>query len=81
MMRCEEVFRQICWLEERFWPDVDGMGEEDESARLTSGASIGGIAADVGAMGSGMDNASDTTTVADARNTFGLNGGIDEQKL
>jgi hypothetical protein len=34
MVRCEEIFRQICWLEERFWPDVDGMGEEDESAQL-----------------------------------------------
>lgn len=34
MVRCEEIFRQICWLEERFWPDVDGMGEQDETARL-----------------------------------------------
>ncbi|KAF1916515.1 hypothetical protein BDU57DRAFT_516661, partial [Ampelomyces quisqualis] len=34
MVRCEEIFRQICWLEERFWPDVDGMGEEDESSQL-----------------------------------------------
>ncbi|KAI9692575.1 MAG: hypothetical protein M1822_006806 [Bathelium mastoideum] len=25
--RCEEHFRQVCWLEERFWPMVDGMGE------------------------------------------------------
>jgi hypothetical protein len=31
MVRCEEIFRQICWLEERFWPDVNGMGEETES--------------------------------------------------
>lgn len=34
MQRCEQIFRQICWLEERFWPDVDGMGEEDESAEM-----------------------------------------------
>jgi hypothetical protein len=34
MARCEEVFRQICWLEERFWPDVDGMGEQDETSRM-----------------------------------------------
>jgi hypothetical protein len=34
MTRCEEIFRQVCWLEERFWPDVDGMGEEDGSAQL-----------------------------------------------
>ncbi|KAH8723799.1 hypothetical protein GQ44DRAFT_760780 [Phaeosphaeriaceae sp. PMI808] len=30
MLRCEDIFRQICWLDERFWPDVDGMGEHDE---------------------------------------------------
>ncbi|KAF1967957.1 heme oxygenase-like protein [Bimuria novae-zelandiae CBS 107.79] len=47
MMRCEEIFRQICWLEERFWPDVDGMGEVDESARLGP---------NLGSMGSAMDN-------------------------
>jgi hypothetical protein len=38
MSRCEEIFRQICWLEERFWPDVDGMGEDNENARLDSPA-------------------------------------------
>jgi hypothetical protein len=44
MQRCEEIFRQICWLEERFWPDVDGMGEEDDSARLGPGLGpIGGM--------------------------------------
>jgi hypothetical protein len=37
MLRCEQVFRQICWLEERFWPDVDGMGEEDDTARYDDG--------------------------------------------
>jgi len=37
MLRCEQVFRQICWLEERFWPDVDGMGEEDETSRYEDG--------------------------------------------
>ncbi|KAF1816224.1 heme oxygenase-like protein [Eremomyces bilateralis CBS 781.70] len=34
MDRCEQVFRQVCWLEEQFWPEVDGMGEEDDTARL-----------------------------------------------
>jgi thiaminase len=48
MLRCEEIFRQICWLEERFWPDVDGMGEEDESGRLGP--------ANMGSMGANMDN-------------------------
>ncbi|KAH7066268.1 hypothetical protein BKA63DRAFT_454006 [Paraphoma chrysanthemicola] len=42
MVRCEEIFKQICWLEERFWPDVDGMGEEDETARLGP-AALGGL--------------------------------------
>ena len=61
MLRCEDVFRQICWLEERFWPDVDGMGEEDESARLAGGAgSMSGVGVGQGggmgssSMGSGM---------------------------
>ena len=42
MMRCDQVFHQICWLEERFWPDVDGMGEEDESSRLQVGLGVNG---------------------------------------
>ena len=46
MQRCEEIFRQICWLEERFWPDVDGMGEEDDSARLGPG---------IAPMGTGLE--------------------------
>jgi hypothetical protein len=47
MVRCEEIFRQICWLQERFWPDVDGMGEEDETARMGPA---------MGPMGAGMQN-------------------------
>ena len=65
MLRCEEVFRQICWLEERFWPDVDGMGEEDESARLAGGAGgMSGVGVGQGGgmgssgMSSGMGNSS-----------------------
>lgn len=42
MVRCEEIFRQICWLEQRFWPDVDGMGEEGESAQLDPQVGLGG---------------------------------------
>jgi thiaminase len=26
--RCDEAWRQILWLEERFWPDVEGEGTE-----------------------------------------------------
>jgi hypothetical protein len=56
MSRCEEIFRQICWLQERFWPDVDGMGEEDESGRLGP-AGLGPMSAGVGGMDNGMNNA------------------------
>jgi hypothetical protein len=49
MQRCDEIFRQICWLEQRFWPEVDGMGEEDEGAQL-------GGPAHMGPMGAGLDN-------------------------
>ncbi|KAF2800293.1 heme oxygenase-like protein [Melanomma pulvis-pyrius CBS 109.77] len=57
MVRCEEIFRQICWLEERFWPDVDGMGEEDETARLGP-AGLGPLGAGVGDMDNGMNTPS-----------------------
>jgi hypothetical protein len=31
MMRCEQVFRQVCYLAERFWPDVDSaMSDIDD---------------------------------------------------
>lgn len=53
MIRCEDIFRQICWLEERFWPDVDGMGEEDETARLGP-AGLGPLSAVVGDLDNGM---------------------------
>lgn len=50
MARCEQVFRQICWLQERFWPDVDGMGEEDERGAHGNGLGPGGLA-DAGGFG------------------------------
>ncbi|KAF2496843.1 heme oxygenase-like protein [Lophium mytilinum] len=81
MLRCEEVFRQICWLEERFWPDVDGMGQEDESARLASGGGLGslsgnGLSGSVGPLGAGIGGQSDTETPgANGQVAFsGLNG-------
>lgn len=49
MVRCEEIFRQICWLEERFWPNVDGMGEQDESGRMTQ-APLGSMGPTMGSM-------------------------------
>lgn len=63
MLRCEDIFRQICWLRERFWPDVDGMGEQDESARM--GPPIGPMSSGIpngmngpmnGPMTNGMNN-------------------------
>lgn len=33
MDRCSEIFKQICWLEQRFWPVVNGMGEEAETTQ------------------------------------------------
>lgn len=54
MLRCEQVFRQICWLEERFWPDVDGMGEEDETARY-EGPTFGSGISPGGVNGNGMN--------------------------
>jgi len=51
MQRCEQVFRQVCWLAERFWPDVDGMGEEDDSGRLMSGVTTGAQGNDAGGFG------------------------------
>jgi hypothetical protein len=82
MQRCEELFRQICWLEERFWPDVDGMGEEDETARL-GGSNMGSMPAPVAQMDNGMGNnpmgnGGEHTPVGDARNSFAaLNGGME----
>lgn len=32
MTRCEGAWKQVLWLWEKSWPDVDGMGEEDEVA-------------------------------------------------
>ncbi|KAJ4314103.1 hypothetical protein N0V94_006617 [Neodidymelliopsis sp. IMI 364377] len=62
MQRCEEIFRQICWLEQRFWPEVDGMGEEDDAARLGP--------ARVGPMGAGIDNSMNNAAI----NSTHMNG-------
>ncbi|KAK5134033.1 hypothetical protein LTR08_007038 [Meristemomyces frigidus] len=32
MLACERVFRQAVWLWSQIWPEVDGMGDEDELA-------------------------------------------------
>ncbi|KAF1938773.1 heme oxygenase-like protein [Clathrospora elynae] len=55
MVRCEEIFRQICWLEERFWPDVDGMGEEDENTHVGPAMHNGMNNMSNGMAGSSMD--------------------------
>jgi hypothetical protein len=45
MERCEAVFRQVCWLTARSWPEVDGMGEEDEAAASRLGLTTATAAA------------------------------------
>lgn len=53
MSRCDEIFRQICWLEQRFWPEVDGMGEDNDRAQLTGAAHMGPMGA---ALNNGMNS-------------------------
>ncbi|KAF2623170.1 heme oxygenase-like protein [Macroventuria anomochaeta] len=57
MQRCDEIFRQICWLEQRFWPEVDGMGEEDDGAQL-------GGPSHMGTMGTGLDNGMNNSAIS-----------------
>jgi hypothetical protein len=59
-MRCEQVFKQICWLQERFWPDVDGMGEEDDSGRYEGPTFPGanGLGSDGSPMGANTNGSS-----------------------
>jgi hypothetical protein len=53
MMRCDEIFRQICWLEQRFWPEVNGMGEEVDNAQLDRPTNMGPMGA---VLNHGMNN-------------------------
>jgi hypothetical protein len=69
-MRCEQVFRQVCFLAERFWPDVDGMGEEDDSGRSLS---LAGQAA--GTNGAVQAARAATEVVVGQEGGFGLNAG------
>ncbi|KAF2996226.1 hypothetical protein E8E13_002920 [Curvularia kusanoi] len=45
MQRCDEIFRQICWLEQRFWPEVNSMGEESDDAQLNRPTNVGPMGA------------------------------------
>jgi hypothetical protein len=76
MLRCEEIFRQICYLEERFWPDVDGMGEVDETGRLGST----GIASMGGNVG-GMDNNSNMNNAGINASGSAMNTGMNGQGM
>lgn len=62
MTRCEQVFKQVCWLEERFWPDVDGMGEEDERGGHGDGIGSGLGDAGFGAVLNGVAEAAGGAT-------------------
>lgn len=62
MTRCEGTWKQVLWLWERTWPEVDGMGEEDESAsvdRFSGGMRARG-STDVAAEGATSDRDADT---------------------
>ncbi|KAF1930449.1 heme oxygenase-like protein [Didymella exigua CBS 183.55] len=76
MLRCDEIFRQICWLEQRFWPEVDGMGEEDEGAQL-------GGPEHIGPMGAGLDNGMRNTSMSnnDMRNQNTNSGPINASRI
>ena len=81
MVRCEEIFRQICWLEERFWPDVDGMGEEDESARLVPQVGLGGMenGTFTGPMNQNMGGPMNNNTMGNQMNGQMSNNGLNGQ--
>ena len=66
MQRCEQVFRQVCWLAERFWPDVDGMGEEDDSGRLMSGVTGGAQGNDTGGFGGVLNGSTEAVAAPTA---------------
>lgn len=89
MQRCEEIFRQICWLEQRFWPDVDGMGEQNDSDRMSSAgldtisAGISNMNSNVGPSMSGMNNMGGSMNgpmSSGGMNGPGVNGGDDGSK-
>lgn len=63
MSRCEGSWKQVLWLWERTWPEVDGMGEEDESAsaeRFSSGGMRERRSTDGVAGGAASDRDADT---------------------
>ena len=71
MTRCQSAFSQVLWLWERTWPEVDGMGEENESAgaqRFTSSgmrprSSTGGNMAGGATSDRDVENADDDEVV------------------
>ncbi|EOA86711.1 uncharacterized protein SETTUDRAFT_171101 [Exserohilum turcica Et28A] len=56
MARCEEVFRQICWLAERFWPAIDDNGDEGPRPRIEGPMAAIGPTMDTTSMQGGMPN-------------------------
>jgi hypothetical protein len=64
MERCNQVFRQVCWLAEKFWPDVDGMGEEDESGRMGMNVNASSQNGDDSAYDEALNGAPETASGA-----------------
>jgi hypothetical protein len=63
MMRCDEIFRQICWLEQRFWPEVSGMGEEVDGAQLDRPTNMQLDRPNMGPMGAGLNHGMNNNAV------------------
>ncbi|KAK4540069.1 hypothetical protein LTR36_009810 [Oleoguttula mirabilis] len=66
MLACERVFKQAVWLWAQIWPEVDGMGEEDELANASPGQRRAEGAADGETNGNGGDKPIEIDDDADA---------------
>ena len=42
LSNCELVFKQVLWLWKQMWPEVTGMGEQDETADDDGAGAAGG---------------------------------------
>lgn len=49
LQSCELVFKQVVWLWKQMWPEVTGMGEEDDTAEDGEGSQTNGDGMDADA--------------------------------
>ncbi|KAL1304042.1 hypothetical protein AAFC00_000479 [Neodothiora populina] len=64
MARCECAWKQVLWLWEQSWPEVDGMGEEEESVSVDRFGNSMKIMSSAGHGGSSVVNHPTATAVA-----------------